>query len=291
METVSIATPKGVFRASAAGPGDGPVVLLLHGFPQSRHTWREMLPALAESGYRAVAPDQRGYSPGARPSEISAYTAGLLTKDVVDLADALGAERFDVVGHDFGGHFAWLTAAHHGDRVRSLAVLSRPHPTAFRKSFELDPEQNARSSHHSRFASPEATAELARDDFAALRAGLIYTGVPEADVDAYLSVLREPGALDAALNWYRAARQSQGLRLENCPDIRVPTLYLWGSHDSSVGRVAAELTAEHVKAPYTFIELPGSGHFLTDDGGGPAATKALLEHLARTRAQRSRPDR
>ena len=110
---IGITTPEGTFSADVAGPDDGPPVLLLHGFPQSRHTWRDVLPTLAAAGFHAVAPDQRGYSPGVRPAEVDAYATPRLVADVLDIADALDAERFHLVGHDWGGQVAWLTAAHH----------------------------------------------------------------------------------------------------------------------------------------------------------------------------------
>jgi pimeloyl-ACP methyl ester carboxylesterase len=281
---IEIATPEGVFVASAIGPQDGPLVLLLHGFPQSRHTWREMLPTIGRAGFRAVAPDQRGYSPRIRPANVSDYAPDRLVADVLDLADVLGADGFHLIGHDWGGQVAWLTAAHHSERVLSLSVLSRPHPAAFARAFDLDPQQLSRSAHHQGFVRPEATDELRNENFRDLRIGLAASGIPVPDVDAYLEVLAERSALDAALNWYRAASQTGGLRTIDCPDVWVPTLYLWGDSDSSVGRVAASLTADHVKGPYTFLKVPGSGHFLTDDGGGPVVIKAVLTHLETVRS-------
>ncbi len=124
VDSIEIVTPSGRFRADAAGPPDAPVVLLLHGFPQSRHTWRQVVPALAGSGYRAMAPDQRGYSSGVRHRAVAAYSTGHLVGDVLDLLDALEAPSAHLVGHDWGGQVAWLTAAHHPDRVATLCVLS-----------------------------------------------------------------------------------------------------------------------------------------------------------------------
>lgn len=276
-----ITTPEGTFEADMAGPPDGALVLLLHGFPQSRHTWRAIVPALAAAGFRAVAPDQRGYTPGVRPAGIDAYATTRLVDDVLDLADALGAERFHLVGHDWGGQVAWLTAAHHADRVQTLTVLSRPHPAAFARSFELDPAQADRSQHHRRFMAPEATDRMWADGCAALRQVLRHADVPEADADAYLATFAERDALDAAINWYRAAARSGGLRAADTPDVTVPVLYLWGTADQSVGRRAAELTVEHVTGPYRFVEIDGAGHFLTDDLAAPTVERELLAHVTR----------
>jgi len=275
---IGITTRAGTFTADAAGPEDGPLVLLLHGFPQSRHTWRDVLPALATDGLRAVAPDQRGYSPGARPTEVAGYATSSLVADVLDIADAVGAECFHVVGHDWGGQVAWLTAAEHADRVLTLTVLSRPHPAAFARSFGLDPAQADRSRHH-RAMTPELTDRWWADGCAALRTILTEAGVPPADADAYLTTFAERDALDAAMNWYRAAAAAGGLRAADTPDVAIPVLYLWGTADQSVGRVAAELTAEHVTGPYRFVEIDGAGHFLTDDVGAPTVRRELLAHV------------
>ena len=153
IETVELTVADGRLRADVAGPAAGEPVLLLHGFPQTRHTWRHQLPALAAAGFRAVAPDQRGYSPGLRPEAIDAYHVDRLVADVVELADQLGG-RVHLVGHDWGGQVAWLTASRHPDRLRSLTVLSRPHPAAFAASFAVDPDQAERSKHHRAFDDP-----------------------------------------------------------------------------------------------------------------------------------------
>ena len=141
----TLTTPAGRFTADAAGPVDGPLVLLLHGYPQTRHTWRAQVPALAAAGYRAVAPDQRGYSPGARPDparDLAAYGIDRLVQDVLELADTAGrtGQPFHLIGHDWGGHVGWVTAHRHPDRIRSLTILSRPHPAAFRRAFKENAE-------------------------------------------------------------------------------------------------------------------------------------------------------
>ena len=268
------------FTVDASGPDerDAPLVLLLHGFPQSRHTWRAELPALARAGFRAWAPDQRGYSPGARPDAVADYRVELLVGDVLAMADAAGAEGFHLVGHDWGGQVAWLTAAHHPDRVRSLAVLSRPHPRAFVEALEADPAQSDRSRHHRSFQEGVATDRLLADGGDRFRRMLTGAGVPDAAAEAYWATLAERAAMDAAVNWYRAGRGS-GLRAADTPPVTVPTLYVWGDEDQSVGRMAAEGTASHVDGPYRFVELPGVGHFVTDQD--PAAfPPLLLDHLA-----------
>jgi pimeloyl-ACP methyl ester carboxylesterase len=270
------------FKVDQAGPAEGDPVLLLHGFPQTRHTWREQLPALAGGGFWAVAPDQRGYSPGARPAAVEDYATDRLVADAVALARYLagsGDRQVHLVGHDWGGQIAWLTAAHHPEVVRSLTVLSRPHPAAFAAAFDQDPGQADRSRHHRAFHDPATADLLLADDARRLRRLLVGNGVPAGAASAYLSVLGDRAALDAALNWYRAT-PPEGLRAAATPPVLAPTLYLWGTDDHSVGSVAAELTAAHVGGPYRFVAIPGAGHFLTDDHAGPTVTAELLAHLA-----------
>lgn len=277
-----IATPQGRFTADTAGSAGGELVLLLHGYPQSRHAWRHQVPALGAAGYHAVAPDQRGYSPGVRPDpsrDLAAYGIDRLVQDVLDLADASGsaARPFHLVGHDWGGHVAWVTAHRHPSRLRSLTVLSRPHPAAFRRAFkENADDQQHRSRHHRIFHDPTTGPRLLEDGARRLRSRLADQGVPEASIAEYLSVLGEPAALEAALGWYRAA--GSVTQVEVGP-VTVPTLYVWGDRDATVGPSAARFTADFVTGPFRFEVLPGVGHFVTDEAPG-AATHLLLSHLA-----------
>ena len=139
------------FTADLGGPDDGDLVLFLHGFPQTRYTWRAELAALTKEGYRCCAIDQRGYSAGARPGDVDAYRPEEMIADVLAVASVLGADRFHLVGHDWGGQIAWCTAALHPERVASLAIISRPHPAAFLRAFNADPAQSSRSGHHQAF--------------------------------------------------------------------------------------------------------------------------------------------
>lgn len=277
-----IATPQGRFTADTAGPAGGELVLLLHGYPQSRHAWRHQVPALGAAGYHAVAPDQRGYSPGVRPDpsrDLAAYGIDRLVQDVLDLADASGsaARPFHLVGHDWGGHVAWVTAHRHPSRLRSLTVLSRPHPAAFRRAFkENADDQQHRSRHHRIFHDSTTGPRLLEDGARRLRSRLADQGVPEASIAEYLSVLGEPAALEAALGWYRAAGS---LTQVEVGPVTVPTLYVWGDRDATVGPSAARFTADFVTGPFRFEVLPGVGHFVTDEAPG-AATHLLLSHLA-----------
>jgi pimeloyl-ACP methyl ester carboxylesterase len=278
-----LSTSVGTFTVLADGSTAGELVLLLHGFPQTRHTWRHQVPALAAAGYRAIAPDQRGYSPGARPDPagLEAYRIEQLVGDVLALAEAAGCppgRGFHLVGHDWGGAVAWMTAAQHPDRLLSLTVISRPHPRAFRRAFRADADgQQHRSRHHKGFLEPTTGPKLLEDDARRLRRNLVESGVPPAHVEEYLSVLGQPEALESALAWYRAA--TGDLAAMDAGPVTVPTLYVWGDDDASVGGDAARGTAEFVLAPYRFEILSGVGHFATDQEP-ERVTRLLLDHLA-----------
>jgi pimeloyl-ACP methyl ester carboxylesterase len=263
-----------VFDARADGPADGELVLLLHGFPQTSLSWRNQLGALAAAGYRAVAPDQRGYSPGARPAEVGEYRVDRLVGDVLGFADELGVERFHLVGHDWGGAVAWQVAGRHPERLRTVTSVSTPHPGAFRRSIQ-DGEQRDRSSYILFFRSPEAEPFFLDDDAAGLRALYTASGLSDDAVEEYVRVLTQPGAMTGALNWYRAA--DLGL-VEGLGPITVPTMYVWSTYDPALGREAAEATAAQVEGPYRFEVLEGVSHWIAEEA--PDALNALLlEHL------------
>ena len=266
-----------VFDAYAFGEPDGELVLLLHGFPQSGSEWRHVWPGLVEAGYRVVAPDQRGYSPGARPEAVEAYAMPELVGDVVGMLDALGAERAHVVGHDWGAAVAWQVAARHPERVRTLTAVSVPHPVAFREALRSDEDQRRRSQYMRHFqVEGEAERTLLGDGEGSLRelfGGFDATG----DVDRYVEQMREPGRLTAALNWYRAASRAS---VEDFPPVTVPTMYVWSDGDLALGRTAAEATGVLVEGPYTYVELEGVSHWVPEEAAEDL-TALLLEHLAR----------
>jgi len=279
-DSISIKTRSGLtFTADVAGPIDGALVLLLHGYPESRHSWRAALPALADAGYRAVAPDQRGYSAGARPDpkDLSNYAFDKLVNDAIEIVSAAGHEgqRFHQVGHDWGGQVSWGVAAAHPKRLASLTVMSRPHPKSFRRALEKpDGEQKNRSRHHRAFLDPETGKLLLADNARRLRDGLFGQGVPAAAMDEHLSVLGSPQAMEAALAWYRA---NVGLTAD-IGTIEVPTLYIWGDVDATVGPDAAHGTGEFVSGAFAMEVLPGVGHFVMDQAP-VKATDLLLGHL------------
>jgi pimeloyl-ACP methyl ester carboxylesterase len=274
IETNIVAVGNLSFTVDIAGPASGAPVLLLHGFPETRRMWRHQLEALARAGYRAMAPDQRGYSAGARPEGVEHYATDLLVGDALSLMDALGVARFHLVGHDWGGQLAWLIAAAHADRVLSLSVLSRPHPAAFAKAMQEDKAQAERSRHHRAFREDDAITRMRAANLKPLRDALERQGVPGTDADEYMQALLEPGAIEGAMNWYRAGN----IAASSVASVSVPTLYIWGDQDATVGQMAAELTAEYVTGLYRFVVIEGAGHFVVDQFP-ERASNLLLEHI------------
>jgi len=273
--------PDLVFDVLVDGAAGAPLVLLLHGFAESFHMWRSQLAALAAAGYRAVAPSQRGYSPGARPAttEPANYQMDRLVDDAMSLVAVCGYadRRFHLVGHDWGASIAWDIAHRYPDRLASLAVLSRPHPNAFNRALALpDGEQARRSGHHKAFLEPDAGPKLLADNARWLRERLANSGVPAAAIEWHISVLGNEPAMEAALTWYR----SRGAIRAPIGVISVPVLSVWGDADDTVGRVAAEGTREFVSGPYRFEVLPGVGHFAADQAPD-RVNELLLAHLAK----------
>jgi pimeloyl-ACP methyl ester carboxylesterase len=249
-----------VFDVRDSGPRDGEPVVLLHGFPQDSSAFDRMAPALHTAGLRTLAPDQRGYSPGARPAGRSAYRLRESVDDVLALLQSAGLESAHVVGHDWGGIVGWALAAWHPWRVRTLTALSVPHPVAMTQSLGHS-DQALRSSYVGLFQLPVVPeALLLAGRGAVLRRMLRSGGLPAGLADRYTDRMRQPGALTAALNWYRA------VPLSGSPvgTVRVPTLHVWGDRDTFLGRTAIEETAALVDAPYALEVLEGVPHWIPE---------------------------
>jgi pimeloyl-ACP methyl ester carboxylesterase len=278
MESLTITLGGHVFDALATGPADGEFVLLLHGYPEFADCWTEELAALGAAGYRAVAVDQRGYSPGARPTSIADYVVDNLVADVLGFADSLGAGRFHLVCHDWGGIVGWALAGAHSDRLKSFTVLATPHPQALHAAIASDEDQFNQVNYVRFFRAQVGGAEqaLLADDAARLRGA--YGGRISADlVESNVKRFSEPGALTAALSWYRAVPNDE-LDIP-CGRVAAPTLYIWGSEDVALGRLAAETTKDWVDGPYRFVELPGASHWLPEESADKVIP-LVLEHLA-----------
>ena len=249
------------FDVRDGGAPEGEAVVLLHGFPQDSTAWNRVEPLLHRQGLRTLAPDQRGYSPGARPHGRSAYRLSEIAADVLAMLDAAGLEGAHVVGHDWGAAVAWALAAWHPGRVRTVTALSVPHPGAMTRAM-VTSDQALRSYYIGLFQLPLLPERLLlADDAAPLRRGLSRGGLPDDAVDRYVARMREPGALSAALGWYRAMPWSAR---EPVGRIRVPTLHLWSTEDAFLGRAATEDTARFVDAPYRLEVLPGVSHWIPE---------------------------
>jgi pimeloyl-ACP methyl ester carboxylesterase len=246
------------FEIDDAGPADGEAIVLLHGFPESKESWREVTPLLTAAGYRVLAPNQRGYSRGARPPRRRDYTLDKLTGDVVALADAAGVERFHVVGHDWGGGVTWALASNHASRLRTATSLATPHPRAMIKS--LLRGQLLKSWYMVMFQLP-VLPELAVNNKRFV-SQLVASGLPEEYVDDYARLMAQPGAARGALNWYRAVPLSSPDRIG---DVSVPTMYVYGTGDFALGRAAADATADYVTGPYRYEVLDGVSHWIPEE--------------------------
>lgn len=264
------------FRARVAGfdnrGGEG--VILLHGFPETSIMWEPLLEKLSEAGYRAVAFDQRGYSPGARPYSQNAYTKGKLASDVIAVANAVGFDRFHVIGHDFGGIIAWMAADRYPQHVMSLTSLSTPHPAALAEALDDPDAQWLESSYIPFYQMPVLPELVLGFNKAAYLQHYKWHLHPAEQVEEYKRVFGEPGALRSALNWYRAF---EFRTLDPLGKIRQPTLFLWGQEDGAFSRVAANKTANYMDGPIRFHTLP-AGHLLMLEAPDLVA-EAVLSHL------------
>jgi len=277
-ERIQLVVDDLTFDAAAEGPAEGAPVLLLHGYPESSWSWRHIQAPLAGAGYRSVAPDLRGYSPGARPAEPTAYAMSTLVSDVVGFADRLGWDTFHLVGHDWGGAAAWHVAGRHPDRLRTLSVVSTPHPRAFlgAKSSSRgssDDDQAAKSAYMDFFRQPGSEEVLLADGGARFRGALAASGLDAESIDHYYAALSSPEAMVGALNWYRGAQPTDAAGMG---PVTTPTLYVWSTNDTALGRTAAEATAAQVEGPYEFVELDGISHWIPEQ-----APDALVGHLLR----------
>jgi len=278
-EVRDIAANGMTFRCRTDGDAGEPVVLL-HGFPETSHMWTALMPQLAAAGYRCLAPDQRGYSPGARPGDVEAYSYRNLAADVFALADAAGFDRFHLVGHDWGALVGWAAVCiDRGARIASYTTLSIPHALAFAHAVYEDPEEEPyRGILQMLLTEGAPEAMIAQNGGAALRP--IYTHSPAEQVDEYIAVLSQPGAMKAAASWYRASRaHKRSIEDPDAPfgDVTVPTLLIWGNADAYVRRMSVDLAPPYMKGAYRVVEA-AAGHWLAQEAPD-VVERELLAHL------------
>jgi pimeloyl-ACP methyl ester carboxylesterase len=250
------------FKVHQGGPDQGPVVLLLHGFPQNSQQWGDVVPMLHDAGLRTIAIDQRGYSAGARPAEPQEYAIDECVADALSIMDALNIRSFHVVGHDWGSIVAWGLAAEHPDRVLTLTAISVAHPSAVSQALAGDADQRQRSEYMGFFARLDRSEPaLLADDARVLRGLFAGSGMSAEEVDRYVRPMLVPGALRAALSWYTAL----ALRpLKPYPAVTVPTTFIWGAEDLALGRLQAEACGDFVTGDYRYVPLEKISHWVPD---------------------------
>ena len=266
------------------GDHSKPAIILLHGFPESHRTWREIAPRLA-ADFFLVMPDQRGFAGSDRPQEVDAYRSDTLIDDVFALADAVGITEFALVGHDWGGAISWGAALRRDPRLTRLAIINAPHPVIFQKSLIENPEQRAASQYISAFRSPRFEKAVEAMGFEALfeksfSRHVDLAIIPEAERAQYVAEWSQPGALTAMLNWYRASKlliPPPGISLSlpdwvtgAFPKVEVPTLIIWGMRDKALLPVQLD-DLDRLVNDLTVVRLPAAGHFAPWEAGEEVA--------------------
>ena len=271
-------------HCAAAGPRDGPLVVLLHGFPEFWFGWRAYFGPLAEHGFRVLAPDQRGYNLSSKPESANAYRLGAAAADVFALASALGRDQFHVVGHDWGAAVAWTMAGLDPKRLASATMIQAPHPAVWLKAMREDPQQRQRSRYVQILRMPWLSEmSLKLGNFAGLARAFRTSARPEAfppeALDVYREAWRRPGALTGMLNWYRALFLDEP-KTPAPRSLKPPTLVLWGDRDDfAVPKLADDSVALCANA--SLRRLPLATHWIIHDA--PEVVRdALLEHFWRS---------
>ena len=275
-----------------AGAEDAPPVVLLHGFPESHRTWREVAPRLEDS-FRLIMPDQRGFAGSDRPQDVADYATDKLIEDIFALADTLGLDEFALVGHDWGGAIAWPAAMRKDPRLKKLAIVNAPHPLIFQKSLIEDADQRAASQYINWFRMPgaeKAIEAMGSDAFfeKTFSGHTDLSNIPEAERRQYLADWSQPGGMLPMLNWYKASKivvpppgatvPLPDFVLRAFPKIDVPTLVIWGMKDSALLPVQLE-GLDQLVDDLRIVRLPEAGHFVPWEAGEQVAS-ALRDFLA-----------
>ncbi len=261
-------------NVALAGPAEAPPVIFLQGFPESNRTWRELVPRLSDR-LRLIMPDNRGFGDTDRPQEVEAYKTDILVADLFALAEALGIDRFALVGHDWGGAIAWAAAIKGDPRVRRLAIINSPHPLIFQKSLIEDKAQRAASQYIRAFREPDFEKFVEAIGFEAFfdksfRNHVDPAKIPAEERATYIGQWSRPGALTAMLNWYRASQlvvPPPGITvdipdwvLRAFPKIKIPVRVIWGLEDKALLPVQLEGIGE-IGDEVEVFPLKGVGHF------------------------------
>ena len=290
LEDIFISTNGIRLHTIQSGPADGPVVVLLHGFPEYWRGWAKQIAPLAQTGYRVVVPDQRGYNLSDKPAKVQDYRIDQLVKDVVGLLDALGQEKVFLAGHDWGAAVAWETALRHPQRVKKLAILNVPHLDVMMRFLRGDLGQICKSWYIFFFQIPWLSEALLRSgNYDGITRALLHSGLPDTfmaeDVILYKEAWKQPGALTGMVNWYRAAFRggvSSLWQFTKTPPRRVavPTLILWGKKDVALRHEMAQASLELCDNGQ-LVFFDNATHWVQHDEA-QAVTKNLLAFFAET---------
>lgn len=269
----------GEVRLHYVEAGEGPLVVLLHGFPEFWFSWRLQIPALAAAGFRVVAPDMRGYNLSSRPRGVAAYSMDRLSADVRDLIRERGSDTAFVAGHDWGAAVAWAAAMNHPEAIERLAILNAPHPRRFLQAVRR-PRQMVKSWYMFFFQVPWLPERLvSAAGWRFFRYGFEHDARPgaftAADIDRYLEAWSQPGAATATINYYRGMFRRSPRRAEaRMRPVSAPTLVIWGERDRYLDAELAEPDAADVPNLERVVRLPDASHWVQHDE--PARVNQLL---------------
>jgi pimeloyl-ACP methyl ester carboxylesterase len=277
-------------NVATAGDRENPAVVLLHGFPESHRTWREVAPRL-EDEFFLVMPDQRGFAGSDRPQDIHAYKTELLVDDIFALANTFGLDAFALVGHDWGGAIAWSAALRGDSRLTRLAIVNAPHPVVFQKSLIESAHQRAASQYITAFRTPgfdQVVEANGYDWFFERTFSVDVSKIPQAEKQQYIAEWSQPGGFTAMLNWYRAAKvivPPPGVTaplpdwlLRAFPKVKIPTLVVWGMKDTALLPMQLD-GLDALVEDLQIVRLPDAGHFAPWEAGEDVA-RALRPFLA-----------
>jgi len=252
---------------------DKGTIFLLHGFPETSRMWSDFIKVLENEGYRIIAPDQRGYSKGARPSKVSDYTIDKLSQDIIDIANEFNINKFHLVGHDWGSAVGWYITSNFSDRIITWSALSVPHLDAFVYSMRNDKEQ-IKKSEYIKFFNKPIFPEIYFKIFSHRNLKNIWSKSSESEIISYLETFKQGRTLKSALNWYRANfRDAESI----IGDITVPTLIIYGVNDMAIDVKSVDNSEKFLKGRYK-IEKLDSGHWLIQESF-EEVSKIIIEHI------------
>ena len=263
-----------IFTCRVAGmDNDKGNIFLLHGFPETSRMWNDLMSVLEKEGYRIIAPDQRGYSKGARPLKVSDYTIDKLSQDILDIADEFNIDKFHLVGHDWGSAVSWYLTSNFPDRIITLSALSVPHLDAFVYSMRNDLIQIKKSEYISFFNKP-ILPEIYFKIFSYRNLKRIWSKSSESEIVSYLEIFKQRRALKSALNWYRANFKDDESTIG---DISTSTLIIYGMNDMAIDVKSVNDSKKYLKGKYK-IEKLDSGHWLIQESF-EEVSKSIIEHI------------